>query len=124
MKLLRQVRKTLHGVVMMKLPHEVPVATITPFGLRMQPDLKRRIEEAAQRSGRSMNSEIIARLEWSLSQSELRSDATPTTEDPMFELLEKRMRHLEETIATLLRDDRSSEHDMRLQQLEHRIGQM
>ncbi|WP_404944331.1 Arc family DNA-binding protein [Rhizobium ruizarguesonis] len=30
----------------------------------MQPGLKRQIEDAAKASGRSLNSEIIARLEW------------------------------------------------------------
>lgn len=39
-----------------------PTANITPFGLRMQPDLKARIEEAARASGRSLNSEIVTRL--------------------------------------------------------------
>lgn len=39
------------------------VADIKPFGLRMQPDLKARIAEAARENNRSMNSEIVARLE-------------------------------------------------------------
>ncbi len=33
--------------------------SIKPFGLRMQPEDKTRIEERAKRNGRSMNSEII-----------------------------------------------------------------
>lgn len=45
---------------------EMPVASITPFGLRLQPDLKRRVEEAAKLNGRSLNAEIAARLEASL----------------------------------------------------------
>lgn len=40
-----------------------PMANITPFGLRMQPDLKARVEAAAKKSGRSLNAEIVARLE-------------------------------------------------------------
>lgn len=40
-----------------------PVANITPFGLRMQPGLKNQIEEAAKANNRSMNAEIVARLE-------------------------------------------------------------
>lgn len=36
---------------------------IAPFGLRMQPDLKERIQAAADANGRSMNTEIIRRLE-------------------------------------------------------------
>lgn len=39
------------------------VANITPFGLRLQPALKSAVERAAKASGRSLNSEIAARLE-------------------------------------------------------------
>lgn len=39
------------------------MANIAPFGLRMQPDLKARIEAAAKANNRSMNAEIVARLE-------------------------------------------------------------
>lgn len=45
-----------------KSPEE-KIGSIAPFGLRMLPDLKQRVETAAQESGRSMNAEIIARLE-------------------------------------------------------------
>lgn len=40
-----------------------PVANIPPFGLRMQPDLKRRVEVAAAKNNRSINAEIVATLE-------------------------------------------------------------
>lgn len=40
-----------------------PMANIPPFGLRMQPELKARIEAAAKANNRSMNAEIVARLE-------------------------------------------------------------
>lgn len=43
-----------------------PMANITPFGLRMQPDLKVSLEDAAKANNRSMNAEIVARLEASL----------------------------------------------------------
>lgn len=36
---------------------------INPFGLRMQPELRERLEAAAAASGRSLNAEIIAMLE-------------------------------------------------------------
>ncbi|EXL06212.1 DNA-binding protein [Brucella anthropi] len=39
------------------------VANIPPFGLRMQPDLKKRVEEAAARNNRSINAEIVSTLE-------------------------------------------------------------
>lgn len=40
-----------------------PQANIAPFGLRMQPELKAKVEEAARGSERSMNAEIVARLQ-------------------------------------------------------------
>lgn len=39
------------------------LANIPPFGLRMQAELKDRIKAAAESNNRSMNSEIVARLE-------------------------------------------------------------
>lgn len=36
---------------------------ISPFGVRMPPDLKQQIEYAAKENGRSMNAEIVHRLE-------------------------------------------------------------
>lgn len=38
-------------------------ANIAPFGLRLQPELKERVELSAKENGRSMNAEITARLE-------------------------------------------------------------
>ena len=40
---------------------------INPFGLRLQPELKARLEEAANENKRSLNAEITARLEESFS---------------------------------------------------------
>ena len=37
--------------------------SIPPFGLRMPPELHEKVKSAAEESGRSMNTEIIARLE-------------------------------------------------------------
>ncbi|PZU65247.1 Arc family DNA-binding protein [Sphingobium sp.] len=36
---------------------------IPPFGLRLPPDLKSRVQKSADEANRSMNAEIIARLE-------------------------------------------------------------
>lgn len=41
---------------------------IAPFGVRMQPELKEQLEAKAQQSGRSLNAEVVARLENSLRQ--------------------------------------------------------
>lgn len=59
-------RFSLHGEIAMKPDDREKVANIVPFGLRMQPDLKRRVEEAARANGRSLNAEITHRLEISL----------------------------------------------------------
>lgn len=40
-----------------------PTGQIAPFGLRMLPELREKIEQAARESGRSMNAEIVARLQ-------------------------------------------------------------
>jgi hypothetical protein len=40
-------------------------ANIPPFGLRLQPDLKSKLEDAARASGRSLNAELVARLQMS-----------------------------------------------------------
>ncbi len=36
---------------------------LAPFGLRLQPDLKQRLMDSANQSGRSLNAELVARLE-------------------------------------------------------------
>jgi len=38
---------------------------INPFGLRMQPELRAYLEATARSNGRSLNSEIVTRLEQS-----------------------------------------------------------
>ncbi|MEP9371173.1 Arc family DNA-binding protein [Mesorhizobium sp. KR1-2] len=63
---------------------ETKVANITPFGLRLQPELKRRVEEAAKASGNSLNMEIAARLEASFAA----DDARHGLEDQVKELAE------------------------------------
>lgn len=47
---------------------QMEVHKIVPFGLRLQPALKRKVEEAAKANGRSVNSEIALRLEASFSE--------------------------------------------------------
>lgn len=46
-----------------KKADDLKIGNVPPFGLRMHPDLKARVETAAAASNRSMNSEIVARLE-------------------------------------------------------------
>ncbi len=43
-----------------------PTGEIAPLGLRMLPQMRERIEQAARASGRSLNAEIVHRLAQSL----------------------------------------------------------
>jgi hypothetical protein len=52
-----------HDVAMSTKPTRASTAHIVPFGLRLQPELKARLEESAKKEGRSLNAEIAARLE-------------------------------------------------------------
>jgi len=59
-------------VAMSKLPSrkapspDAPMASITPYGLRMPRELKDVLDTAARQNGRSLNSEIVARLQVSV----------------------------------------------------------
>lgn len=60
----------LHGVATLR--NTFMSRDIVPLGLRMPPDLKDRIEAAAKTNGRSMNAEIVSRLQASFDQSSLK----------------------------------------------------
>lgn len=51
-------------------PPDEKIGSIPPFGLRMLPPLRQSLEEAARQNGRSLNAEIIARLEFTLAETE------------------------------------------------------
>lgn len=79
---------------MAKAPNTTTAQTgnIAPFGLRMLPELRNKLEDAARSSGRSMNAEIVKRLEKSF-------EPTPTTTEVPWDLrLERRM--LDERLST------------------------
>lgn len=90
---------------------ETKIASITPFGLRMQAGLKRRLDEAAKANGRSLNSEIVARLEQSL------ANPLPSPD------LQKRLARLEDIWANLLFEERLGTIGNRLSALERRFGE-
>ena len=52
-------------------PHNHPMTKdihrITPYPLRLFPDFRKKLEDVAKANGRSLNAEIVARLEWSFS---------------------------------------------------------
>lgn len=53
--------------------------TVPPFGLRMTFEIKQELETAAKKNGRSLNSEILARLEWSMGRYLSPNDPAPTS---------------------------------------------
>lgn len=57
---------------------------IAPFGVRMPPDLKSRVEAAATNGGRSINAEIVTRLEQSFS-----LVSSPLAWDDLVDLLQR-----------------------------------
>ena len=61
---------------------------INPFGLRMPPELRQRLEQAIQESGRSMNAEIVHRLEESLNVKKFDAMATGAKIDVIHKLVE------------------------------------
>lgn len=52
---------------------------IVPLGLRMPPDLKEQIESASKQNGRSMNAEIVARLQASFDKQGTRLEDIPAS---------------------------------------------
>lgn len=93
---------------------ETKIANIAPFGLRLQPELKRRVEAAAKKANRSLNAEITSRLEFSFAADvvvqETGWDVGHGHETPEFRAayqasqpLEKRVAALETEVAKLLR---------------------
>ncbi len=96
MMLLRQLQNSYMDSFMVNSDDtDVKVANITPFGLRLQPALKRRVEEAAKASGRSLNAEIAARLEASFQDGPLPGDD-----------YERRISILEKTVFNIVMDER------------------
>lgn len=73
------------------------VAAIPPFGLRMRPELKRRVEEAARAHNRSLNSEIVVRLEQSF-----RDESQPPATIPAGMDYEERLYALENLVKLII----------------------
>ena len=63
---------------------------IAPFGLRMPPDLKDKIEAAAHANGRSMNAEVIARLQRSFGEgvagTHMTTESNPRLDPPAYQI--------------------------------------
>lgn len=75
---------------------EEPMRNINPFGLRMQPDLREKVEAAAKENHRSLNAEIVARLEESFA-----TRSWPSMERTDTETLNARYIELSEKLSQL-----------------------
>ena len=74
---------------------------IAPFGLRMQPDLRAHLESAAVANGRSLNAEITARLEQSLTQEQQLPSAVMVDMIAMTDRLNRMTAEMDKTQARL-----------------------
>jgi Arc-like DNA binding domain. len=72
------------------------IGNIAPFGLRMLPSLRAQLEAAAQQSGRSLNAEIVFRL-----QSTLEHGAIDGRIDRMLEAFEQQQKIIEALLGKL-----------------------
>jgi hypothetical protein len=91
---------------------EERMASIPPFGLRLRPDLKMRLEAAARANGRSLNSEITARLERSLPIDDRVSPVSPNL------TLEERLAAVEQVVLASIVDPRLDQLDQRVRLVE------
>ncbi|MGO7210251.1 Arc family DNA-binding protein [Rhizobium ruizarguesonis] len=93
---------------MTKKPIQPKIGSIAPFGLRMMPDLREKLEGAAFRNGRSMNAEIVSRLSESLEMDEAMDegindpDAAFASMKPVLELVSKEIaQRYEDRLASM-----------------------
>ena len=100
---------------------EQKIASIAPFALRMQRELRTRIEEAARANRRSVNSEIVARLAASFGDVvPLELDNMPPGE-PSIADFEKRLAAVEQSVLQWL-FTWSPEQDARVKRIEAKLG--
>jgi len=77
---------------------------IAPYGLRMPPELKEQVQASADANNRSMNAEIVARLEATFSRKALELSGLSTRQDGLehtFVEISGRLERVEQVLATL-----------------------
>lgn len=84
----------------------VPQA-IPPFALRMPHDMRQRLEDLAEKAGRSLNAEIVSRLEGSLLADDETASAIASHTEQLSDL-----------------DAAREDHDRRIEKLESRISDL
>lgn len=85
-----------------KKPEEQRISSVPPFGLRMLPELRQRLERAAEANGRSLNSEIVVRLIETLAQDDYR--ARPKDDYEVLRTMRKDATMLARRIEAFARD--------------------
>ena len=85
--------------------------------VRLSADLRQEIERAAQRNNRTMNSEIVARLEQSFREEGRAVSSLPSPE------LEVRIAKLETAVFSLIVDERMDAMASRISALEKRLAE-
>ena len=85
--------------------NEPKVASINPFGLRMPPELKKQLIQASEANRRSLNQEIVARLQDSLgkpaSTAIERADKKKPDTPPVFADLRSMLTEHEKRLTTI-----------------------
>jgi len=85
--------------------------------VRLSADLRQKIESAARRNNRTMNSEIVARLEQSFREEGVAVSPLPSTDH------EERLAKLEQVIVAMLTDYRLDTFESRVSALEKRLSE-
>jgi hypothetical protein len=91
------------------------------IALRLPNGMREQIAALAERNNRSTNSEIVARLQWTLDQDQFHVAPTgrpPVSQEDVILAIEQRVSELESAFMTFITNDRGYDHEMRITRLE------
>jgi hypothetical protein len=100
---------------------EEPMRNINPFGLRLQPELKNQLEQAAGENKRSLNAEITARLEESFEEKSFAEGKATVLE---LKSLMTEISLISALLSMVQQQPQSQERDVVLKQLIDRVDAM
>lgn len=103
-----------------KKPEDLRISSVPPFGLRMLPDLREKISFAAEQNGRSLNAEIVARLEDSFEASPGDGASNPRLEKALVSIFAV-LKQISETVEDNARDNLG--YEAKLDELIERIDE-
>jgi hypothetical protein len=93
------------------------IANAPDMKVRLSAELRQKIEVAARRNNRTMNSEIVARLEQSFREEAVTAGPLPSTDH------EERLAKVEQVIISMLTDYRLDTLTSRVSALEKRLSE-